>query len=157
MNLSQGGVPMEHKYQLLKTHFVYAVFFIFILFSSQATAQERGIIEVNSYKIKGGSKAEWLALYKKNHLPILLDHKKNGLIEDIQIFETSGHQLNPAWDYRVLIFLKNWSVRDGMEKRGDEVTKQLYPNQEQFKKEENRRWEITEVHWDEVMRPVKQD
>lgn len=131
--------------------------FLLMIFTTQVIAQEREIIEINSYKIKGGLKAEWLALYKSNHLPILLDHKKAGLIEDIKIFEISGHQLTPDWDYRVLIYLKTWSAHDEMEKRGDEVQKRLYPDQEKFKKDENRRWEITESHWDEVMRPVQED
>ncbi len=127
------------------------------LLSAPASAQPRDVIEVSYYKIKGGHKAEWLALYKKNHLPILQDHQKAGLIQSLEIYETAFHQTDPAWDYQVVMRMKNWAAFDEMGKRDDEVKKRLYPNQEQFDKEENRRWEITERHWDEVIRPVKLD
>jgi hypothetical protein len=125
--------------------------------SVQASAQTRDVIEVSYYKIKGGYKADWLELYKKNHLPILEDHQKVGLIISIEIFEIAFHQTEPAWDYQVVMRMKNWAAFDEMGKRDDEVRKRLYPDKAQFDKEENRRWELTEGHWDEVIRPVKLD
>jgi hypothetical protein len=127
------------------------------LLSAPVSAQTRDVIEVSYYKIKGGHKAEWLALYKKNHLPILQDHQKAGLIQSIEINEISFHQAEPAWDYQVVMRMKNWVAFDEMSKREDEVKKRLYPSQDRFDEEENRRWELTERHWDEVIRPVKLD
>ena len=57
----------------------------------------------------------------------------------------------------MIMRMKNWAAMDEMSKREDEVKKRLYSNKEQFDKEENRRWELTERHWDEVIRPVKLD
>ncbi|MCI0690868.1 hypothetical protein L0337_02560 [candidate division KSB1 bacterium] len=127
------------------------------LLSAPSLAQTRDVIEVSYYKIKGGHKAEWLALYKKNHLPILQDHQKAGLIQSMEIYEIAFHQTEPPWDYQVVMRMKNWAAFDEMGKRDDDVKKQLYSNREQFDKEENRRWELTERHWDEVIRPVKLD
>ena len=124
---------------------------------SPSWAQPREVIEVSYYKIKGGFKAEWLALYRKNHLPILQDHQKASLIQSVDIYEIAFHQSDPAWDYQVVMRLKNWAAMDEMSKREEELKKRLYPNQESFDKEENRRWELTERHWDEVIRPVKLD
>ncbi|MGH7595425.1 MAG: hypothetical protein ACREOI_03690 [bacterium] len=132
-------------------------FIIILLLSTPAWSQSRDVIEVSYYKIKGGSKSEWLALYKKNHLPILQDHQKAGLIQSIEINEIAFHQADPAWDYQVIMRMKTWSAMDEMSKREDEVKKRLYSNKESFDKEENRRWELTERHWDEVIRPVKLD
>jgi len=132
-------------------------FILILLLSSPAWPQSRDVVEVSYYKIKGGSKSEWLALYKKNHLPILQDHQKAGLIQAIEINEIAFHQTDPAWDYQVVMRMKNWAAMDEMSKREDEVKKRLYPNKEPFDKEENRRWELTERHWDEVIRPVKLD
>lgn len=132
-------------------------FTVSFLLSAPASAQTRDVIEVSYYKIKGGHKAEWLALYKKNHLPILQDHQKAGLIQSIDIYEIAFHQTEPAWDYQVVMRMKNWAAFDEMGKRDDEVKKRLYPNQERFDEEENRRWELTERHWDEAIRPVKLD
>jgi hypothetical protein len=128
-----------------------------LLLSAPASTQPRDVIEVSYYKIKGGHKAEWLALYKKNHLPILQDHQKAGLIQSLEIYEIAFHQTEPAWDYQVVMRMKNWAAFDEMGKREDEVKKRLYSNKEQFDKDENRRWEITERHWDEAIRPVRVD
>jgi hypothetical protein len=38
-----------------------------------------------------------------------------------------------------------------------EVAKQLFPDQETFNKEENRRWELTTNHWDLPIHVVKVD
>jgi len=124
---------------------------------AQSDSQGREVIEVSYYKIKGGLKSEWLELYKKNHLPILRDHQRAGLILRIEIYEIAFHEAEPGWDYKVVQQMKNWSALDEMEKRVEEVRKRLYPNKEQFDKEENRRWEITERHWDEIVRPVKME
>jgi hypothetical protein len=70
-------------------------------------AQPREVVEISYYKIKGGYKAEWLALYKKNHLPILQDHQKANLIQSVEIYEIAFHQGDPAWDYQVIMRLKN--------------------------------------------------
>jgi hypothetical protein len=141
---------IQHSKRLSAWGFIWALFL-----SAQASAQPRDVLEVSYYKIKGGLKAEWLALYKKNHWPILQDHQKVGLIETLEIYEIAFHQTDPAWDYKVVMRMKNWAAFDEMAKRDEEVRKQLYPNKEQFDKEENRRWEITERHWDEVIRPVE--
>ncbi len=122
-----------------------------------ALAQPREVVEVSFYKIKGGCKAEWLVLYKKNHLPILLDHQKAGLIQSVELYEIAFHQSDPAWDYQVVMRMKNWAALDEMSKREDEVKKRVYPDKDSFDKEENRRWELTERHWDEVIRPVPQE
>jgi len=135
-----------------------ALSFILILFlSAPVWSQPREVIEVSYYKIKGGSKSEWLGLYKKNHLPILQDHQKAGVIQSIEVNEVAFHQSDPAWDYQVVMRMKTWAAMDEMSKREDEVKRRLYPNKEPFDKEENRRWELTERHWDEVIRPVKLD
>jgi len=137
--------------------FAFFSFFIILVSSAPLLAQARPLIEMNYYKIQGGHKEEWLDLYRRNHLPILLDHKQNGLIEDVRLYEISAHQLEPGYDYLVMIHLKNWTLKDEMEKRGEELTKRLYPDEKKFKEEENRRWELTERHWDEVVRPVKEE
>lgn len=147
-----SGKIMQRFKRLVALSFVMG-----ILLSAPALAQPRDVIETSYYKIKGGHKAEWLALYKRNHLPILQDHQKAGLIQSLEIYEIAFHQTVPAWDYQVVMRMKNWAAFDEMGKREDEVKKRLYSDKEQFDKDENRRWEITERHWDEVIRPVKVD
>ncbi len=147
-----SGKMMQRFKRLIALSFITGLWL-----SSPASAQPRDVVEVSYYKIKGGDKAEWLALYKKNHLPILQDHQKAGLIQSIEIYEIAFHQAEPAWDYQVVMRMKNWAAFDEMAKREEEVKKRLYSSQAQLDKEENRRWELTERHWDELIRPAKLD
>jgi hypothetical protein len=57
------------------------------------------------------------------------------------------------WDYRVTIVFKNATVAnsDFDEKA---LIKQLYPDQETYKKEEQRRFEILDAHWDLPIKDV---
>ncbi|HSE36959.1 MAG TPA: hypothetical protein VLG74_06615, partial [Blastocatellia bacterium] len=60
------------------------------------------------------------------------------------------------WDYRVTITWKN--VQVAHDDTGDEqVLKQLYPDQETFKREEQRRFEILVAHWDVPIKSVDLD
>jgi nitric oxide reductase activation protein len=60
------------------------------------------------------------------------------------------------WDYRVTIVWKN--VQVAHDDSGDEqVLKHLYPDQETFKREEQRRFEILVAHWDVPIKSVDLD
>ncbi len=60
------------------------------------------------------------------------------------------------WDYRVTIVWKNIQVTDeGFNEA--ELARQLYPNQDVFKKEEQRRFEILDAHWDVPIVEVELD
>jgi hypothetical protein len=51
------------------------------------------------------------------------------------------------WDYRVTIVFKD--VVAAHDATGEEgIIKQLYPDQDAFRKEEQRRFEILVAHWD---------
>jgi hypothetical protein len=50
------------------------------------------------------------------------------------------------WDYRVTLVYKD--VVRSMEGDSAELKRQLYPDQATFKREEERRFEIVEAHWD---------
>jgi hypothetical protein len=51
------------------------------------------------------------------------------------------------WDYRVTIVYKNAAVvHDGYD--AVPLLKQLFPDQDTYKKEEQRRFEIPDWHWD---------
>ncbi|MDW5267692.1 MULTISPECIES: hypothetical protein [Acidobacteriaceae] len=86
------------------------------------------------------------------HLPeyqvaILDKQKQLGYVKDYAIYAPSLHTSEDArWDYRVIIEYKGPVAPEG---RSEEViAKQLFPNQKQFKADEQQRWELTLVHWD---------
>jgi hypothetical protein len=52
------------------------------------------------------------------------------------------------WDYRVTITFKNVVAAHTPDPNAAAVLKQLYPDQATFEKEEQRRFEILDAHWD---------
>ena len=102
------------------------------------------------YKLAPGKTDEWLALFKKWHLPILQERRKEGKIVSITIYQPQLHTGAPAWDYKVVLRYASFAVM-GDTAHSQEITRRLYPNEEELRKNERRRWEITDHHWDDFM------
>jgi hypothetical protein len=100
------------------------------------------------YKAKWGHAEEFLALFKKNHYPVLKKEMELGRMLKVFMNVPRYHTTEDGrWDYRVTIVFKNASVaNDNFDSAA--VIKQLFPDQETYKKEEQRRFEILEAHWD---------
>lgn len=100
------------------------------------------------YKTKWGRADEFLALFKKNHYPVLRKEMELGRILKVSMTVPRYHTTEDGrWDYRVTIVFKNAAIANDNFDSGA-LTKQLYPDQETFKKEEQRRFEILDAHWD---------
>jgi len=100
------------------------------------------------YKAKWGHAEEFLALFKKNHYPVLKKEMELGRMLKVTMAVPRYHTTEDGrWDYRVTIVFKNAAIaNDNFDSSA--VIKQLYPDQETYKKEEQRRFEILEAHWD---------
>jgi hypothetical protein len=100
------------------------------------------------YKAKWGHAEEFLALFKKNHYPVLKKEIELGRMLKVTMAVPRYHTTEDGrWDYRVTIVFKNAAIANDNFDSGA-VIKQLYPDQETYKKEEQRRFEILEAHWD---------
>lgn len=100
------------------------------------------------YKAKWGYADEFLQLFKKNHYPVLKKEIEMGRLLKVWVDQPRYHTTEDGrWDYRVTIVFKNATVAN---EPFDEpaLQKQLYPDQDTFKKEEQRRFEILLSHWD---------
>ncbi len=106
------------------------------------------------YKLAPGATKEWLALYKKNHNPILKQLMKDGLLKSEKLYERRFHAATPAWDYKVVMVWRDWSALEQAHQREPETIRALYPNTADHDQQEKRRWEITEQHWDDVLSEV---
>jgi hypothetical protein len=106
------------------------------------------------YKLAPGATQEWLALYKKNHNPILKQLIKEGILKSEKLYERRFHAASPAWDYKVVMVWHDWSALEQAHQREPEIIRALYPNKEDHDRQERRRWEITEQHWDDVLSEV---
>src|SRR5215831_4789132 len=100
------------------------------------------------YKCKWGHADEFLALFKKNHYPLLKKQVEMGRMVKVWMDQPRYHTTEGGrWDYRVTIVFKNSSAAD--EPFDEEsLIKQLYPDQATYKNEEQRRFEILDAHWD---------
>jgi len=58
------------------------------------------------------------------------------------------------WDYRVTIVFKNATVANEPDPEEEARIRQMYPDQDTFKKEEQRRFEILDAHWDLPVTPI---
>ena len=106
------------------------------------------------YKAKWGYADEFLQLFKKNHYPVLKKEIEMGRLLKVWVDQPRYHTTEDGrWDYRVTIVFKNATVAN---EPFDEAAlqRQLYPDQDTFKKEEQRRFEILLSHWDLPVKPV---
>jgi hypothetical protein len=103
------------------------------------------------YRAQWGHKEEFFDLFKKYQVPVLDREKQLGYVTDYTIHTPSLHTSEDGrWDYRIIITYKDYSSST----HSGEITKQLFPDQATLKREENRRWEITVMHWDLPIRVV---
>ena len=100
------------------------------------------------YKAKWGYADEFIRLFKKNHFPVLRKQVEQGRILKVTAVKPRYHATEDGrWDYRVTIVFKNAAVAS--DSSGEEaIIKQLYPDQDTFRREEQRRFEILLAHWD---------
>jgi hypothetical protein len=122
---------------------------------SEASAQPF-VIEYY-YKAKWGHADEFLALFKKNHYPVLKKEMELGRMLKVSMTSPRYHTTEDGrWDYRVTIVYKNASIaNDNFDSSA--LLKQLYPDQDSYKKEEQRRFEILDAHWDLPIKDVNLD
>ena len=131
-----------------------------LVFTSLARAQQATSAPVMIeyyYKLAPGATKEWLALYKKNHNPILQQHMKSGLLLSERLFERRYHAIAPAWDYKIVMVWRDGAALDQARQREQEIIRSLYPNQDDHDRQERRRWVFTVEHWDDVLNEVALD
>ena len=106
------------------------------------------------YKAKWGHAEEFLMLFKKNHYPVLKKEIEMGRILRVTMAAPRLHSTEDGrWDYRVTIVFKSAAVaNDNFDTEA--LLRQLYPDQESYKKEEQRRFVILDGHWDVPIKDV---
>ncbi len=109
------------------------------------------------YKAKWGYADEFIALFKKNHYPVLKKQMELGRILKVTATAPRYHATEDGrWDYRITIVFRNAAVaNDDFDSAS--LLKQLFPDQATYKREEQRRFEILEAHWDVPIKDVDLD
>ncbi len=112
------------------------------------TAADKPYVVEYYYKAQWGFADEFIRLYRKNHLPVLRKEMELGRIVKISAVAPRFHGTEDGrWDYRVTIVWKNVQITQD-EFDADALIRQLYPDQETFRREEHHRFEILLAHWD---------
>jgi hypothetical protein len=101
------------------------------------------------YKVQWGHQQEFLHLFLKNHYPLLQKVVESGRMVSVKIETPSNHMPEEArWDYRVTIRFKDSTAATTQNPDEERFIKQLWPDQDTYRREEQRRFEILLAHWD---------
>jgi hypothetical protein len=132
---------------------VFSVISTSILAQQKSNTNEYFTIE-NYYKVKWGAAGEFIDLWKKNHYPLLKKAMEKGDIISVTAQAPMLHSgEDPRWDFRVTIVFKNAALAFAADLL-DPYKKQLYPDQEKLKKDEQHRFELLISHWDVMVDKV---
>ena len=134
--------------------FLLSLIFPVLLISSRGFSQQTAdpskdyfTIE-NYYKVKWGHADEFISLWKTNHYPLLKKAMEKGDIISVKASKPRYHSgEDTRWDFRVTIVFKTVELAFD-ENLTEPYKKQLYPDQESYKKAEQYRFEILLAHWD---------
>ena len=114
----------------------------------QPSASDKPYVIEYYYKAKWGHAEEFIALFKKNHYPVLKKEIELGRILKVFAQVPRYHATEDGrWDFRTTIVFKNSQIAND-DFDSAPLLKQLFPDQESYKKEEQRRFEILDAHWD---------
>jgi hypothetical protein len=115
--------------------------------ASAQTSTDHPIKTENYYKVIPGHQQEFLQLFMKNHYPLTEKGLESGRILSFKL-ETPAVYMpeDVRWDFRVTTISKPKTA--GSAESEAELKKQLWPDQETFKREEKQRFDVVLAHWD---------
>jgi hypothetical protein len=118
-------------------------------------ADLRPVTAAYYYKVRWGFQQEFERLFFANHYPLLKAQTASGRMKSVEVFKPTYHGDGHAdWTFLVVITYSNWAAFQGVPAEEDALIQKLYPDQERYKKEEQRRFEILDAHWDISLTPV---
>ncbi len=127
--------------------FVFA--FFAAVFTSPLLAEEKPVTVGYYYRVRWGFQQEFERLFFKNHYPVLKAQMgPGGRIKAVSVYNPVFHGEGRAdWTFLVVITFSSWNALGGPSP-DEEIARRLYPDQDTFKREEQRRFEILDAHWD---------
>jgi hypothetical protein len=129
-----------------------------LIFSSTVIfAQDKPLTIENYYKLKWGHADEFIALWKKNHYPLLKKLLEKGDLLSITAETPVLHSgEDTRWDFKVTTTFRtehlalDYSIVDP-------YIKELYPDQDAYTKAEQQRFELVIAHWDVIVEKLPLD
>lgn len=133
---------------------ILALFFSFIGLSLYAQDSKSYFTIENFYKVKWGFADEFIDLWKTNHYPLLKKAIGNGDIISVTAEKPKLHSgEDTRFDFKVTIVFKNEKLAfdPNLTKQYE---KQLYPDLDKLKKDEQHRFELLIAHWDVMIEKI---
>jgi hypothetical protein len=114
--------------------------------AGSATAAKPDTVEW-VYRLRYGYHDEWFRIFRKYQIAILERQRQLGYVKDYTIWAPGLHTSEDSrWDYRIIITRASHDAPPGQSE--SDIARELFPDQEAFHRDENRRWELTTNHWD---------
>jgi hypothetical protein len=112
-----------------------------------SSTASRGVTVAYFYRIRWGAVDEFLELFDRNHWPVLREQLAEGRFLDVRASTPRFHGDGRAdWNYLVMITYRDWSAMEAHSEA--EIAARLFPDQERYRAEERRRFELLDAHWD---------
>jgi hypothetical protein len=106
------------------------------------------------YRVKWGHQEEFVRLFQRNHYPVLKEQMKTGRITAVRTYVPTYHGDGRAdWTFAVSITFRDIAAMTGPSGE-EQIVRTLYPDQATFRKEEQRRFELLDAHWDVPLNEV---
>jgi hypothetical protein len=108
----------------------------------------------NYYKVKWGYADEFINLWKVNHYPLLKKAIDKGDIISVEAEKPKLHSgEDTRFDFKVTIVFKNEKLAfdPNLTKQYE---RQLYPDLDKLKKDEQHRFELLIAHWDVMIEKI---
>ena len=128
---------------------------IFLLINAKAQDKISYFTIENYYKIKWGYADEFINLWKVNHYPLLKKAIDKGDIISVEAEKPKLHSgEDTRFDFKVTIVFKSEKLAfdPNLTKQYE---KQLYPDLEKLKKDEQHRFELLIAHWDVMIEKIE--
>lgn len=141
------------KISLIKS-FCLAVFILAANLIYSQDKKDHFTIE-NYYKVKWGYADEFINLWKVNHYPLLKKAIDKGDIISVEAERPKLHSgEDTRFDFKVTIVFKNEKLAfdPNLTKQYE---KQLYPDLEKLRKDEQHRFELLIAHWDVMIEKIE--
>jgi len=139
----------------MKSKILLLVIPIFLIVNAKAQDKSSYFTIENYYKVKWGYADEFINLWKVNHYPLLKKAIDKGDIISVEAEKPKLHSgEDTRFDFKVTIVFKNEKLAfdPNLTKQYE---KQLYPDLEKLKKDEQHRFELLIAHWDVMIEKVE--
>jgi hypothetical protein len=129
---------------------------LLVLAPPPARAEGKPVTVGYYYRVRWGFQQEFERLFFKNHYPVLKEQMgEGGRIKAVNVYRPTFHGDGRAdWTFLVVITFSDWSLLGGPSP-DEAIAKRLYADQDTFRKEEQRRFEILDAHWDVPLSEVE--